>query len=76
MLRLQQSQSILNVGVPLFDISSTQSSPKRIAWQTSDGQADTDISEIILGINTDDIVIKDAINALQKTQKFLLLRAI
>ncbi|MEC7349458.1 MAG: VCBS repeat-containing protein, partial [Candidatus Thermoplasmatota archaeon] len=52
--------------VSLFDISSTQSSPKKIAWQTSDGQESTDISEIILGINTENIVLEEAKSSLQR----------
>ena len=66
MLRQQLFPSTLNVGVSLFDISSTQSSPKKIAWQTSDGQESTDISEIILGVNTESVVLEEAKSSLQR----------
>ena len=52
--------------IPHFDISSTESSPKKIAWQTTDGQGSTDISDIILGVNTNNVFIQDEIRALQR----------
>ena len=66
MLRQQLFPSTLNVEFPCFDISSTQSSPKKIAWQTSDGQESTDISEIILGVNTESVVLEEAKSSLQR----------
>ena len=52
--------------ISLFDISSTQSSPKKIAWQTSDGQESADIGEIILGVNTENVVLEEAKSSLQR----------
>ena len=55
--------------VPFFDISSTQSSPMKIAWQTSDGQEYTDFSEIILGVNTESVILEDVKSSLQRNSE-------
>ena len=45
--------------VPLFDLGVAPDQPMKLVWQTSDHLGLTDLSEIIFGVNTDDIVIED-----------------
>lgn len=53
--------------VPLFDLGSQSTDAMKVVWQTSDGSGTTDLSEIILGINTANIRISDELAFLQKS---------
>jgi hypothetical protein len=52
--------------VPLFDLGVQRMDSVKIAWQTSDSSGLTDLGEIIVGVNTEDIVISDVILNFQR----------
>ena len=52
--------------VPLFDLGVESNNPMKIIWQTSDTSGLTDLGEVIVGINTEDILIEDVTLSLQR----------
>jgi len=57
--------------VPLFDMGIDPNAVVKVAWQTSDGSGVTDLAEIIMGLNTEDLVITEVIESLQRPEPML-----
>ena len=52
--------------VPLFDLGVGGGSPMKMVWQTSDTTGLTDLGEVIVGINTENVLIENVILSLQR----------
>ena len=59
------SGDITECRVPLFDLGVERNNPMKIIWQTSDTSGLTDLGEVIVGINTEDVLIEDVTLSLQ-----------
>ena len=59
-------EDITECRVPLFDLGIQSTDPIKLGWQTSDGSGLTDLAEIIVGVNTENVFISDVILSFQR----------